>query len=82
MDVEYVRLLMLYSDMKYPYIKAKADPGLSEGLRSTGRFLRDNGSRRMNPAEANRIMLLERQAQHEQQRKQRNPDSLMDRDVE
>jgi hypothetical protein len=82
MDVEYIRLLMEYSDMKYPFVKAKSDPGLSEGLKSTSRFLRDHGSRKINHAEANRMMLLERQAQHALNRKVRNSDSLMGRDVE
>lgn len=83
MDVEYIRLLMLYSDMKYPYQKAKADPGLSEGLRSTGRFLKDHGTRRITAGEANRVMLMERQAKHAELMKQRHqPDSLNERDTE
>jgi hypothetical protein len=82
MDVEYIRFLMEYSDMKYPYVKAKSDPGLAEGLKNTQRFLRDNGSRKINHSEANRIMLLERQAKFAQNRKERNSDSFMDRDVE
>lgn len=84
MDVDYIRLLMLYSDIKYPFVKAKADPGLSEGLRSTGRFLRENGTRKIERSEANRVMLLERQAQHNANRKrnQRPDNSFLERDTE
>lgn len=84
MDVDYIRLLMLYSDIKYPFVKAKADPGLSEGLRSTGKFLRENGSRKMDRGEANQIMLLERHAQQNatQQRFKKTDNNFLDRDAE
>lgn len=84
MDVEYIRLLMLYSDMKHPYVKAKADPGLAEGLRSLGKFLSDHGeTRKLNAGEANRVLLMERQAKHAEIMKQRKqPDSLNERDTE
>jgi hypothetical protein len=85
---------MLYSDMKYPYVKAKADPGLAEGLRSTARFLSDHGAtRRVDVVDANKVMLMERHAQMMQQQrraqdlleekqKRMRPDSFMDRDTE
>jgi len=60
MDVEYIRLLMLYSDMKYPYVKAKSDPGLSEGLKDVNRFIQKNGSQKLSSAEAKAIMLMEK----------------------
>lgn len=83
MDVEYIRLLMEYSDMKYPFVKAKSDPGLRDGMRNINKFMQDHGSsRKVSNVEANRIMLLERQAQHQQMRKQRNPKSFGGRDLE
>ena len=60
MDVEYIRYLMLYSDMKYPYVKAKSDPGLSEGLRDVNRYIQKNGSQKLSNAEAKAIMLMEK----------------------
>lgn len=94
MDIDYIRLLMLYSDAKYPYQKAKADPGLSEGLSSVRRFLNDHGAtRRVDTGDANRVMLMERHAQMVQQQKRAQdlleekqrrmrPDSFMERDKE
>ena len=81
MDIDYIRLLMLYSDVKYPFVKAKSDPGLSEGLKSTGRFLRDNGSRRMIQNEAKQIMLLERIGQ-QNANKRKQTESEHERDSE
>lgn len=59
MDYDYIRLLMLYSDAKYPFEKAKADPGLSEGLRSVNKFMQNNRSRRLNNNELREVVLRE-----------------------
>jgi hypothetical protein len=60
MNVEYIKLLMLYSDVKYPYVKAKTDPGLSEGLKDVNKFIQKNGSYKLSNAEAKAIMLMEK----------------------
>ena len=84
MNVEYIRLLMLYSDAKHPFVKAKADPSLSESLGSVARYFRDQGAtRKLDNTEANRIMLLERHARRVAEKsKNINPDSLNERDKE
>lgn len=61
MNYDYIRLLMLYSDVKYPFEKAKADPGLTEGLKSVRQYLQNNSSRRENASDINRMLLLEKQ---------------------
>lgn len=64
-DPEYIRYLMLYSDQKYPFKMAKADPGLGEGMKSVNRYIEKNGSRKIDPAEAHRILLMEKKRQQE-----------------
>ena len=59
MDVEYIRLLMLYSDSKYPFKKAESDPGLSEGLKSVNKFMHNNRSRKLSDNELREIVLRE-----------------------
>lgn len=69
MDYDYIRLLMLYSDVKYPFEKAKADPGLAEGLRSVRQYLHNNGNtRRESSSDLQRALLLERQMKNRMQR--------------
>lgn len=61
MDYEYIRFLMLYSDEKFPFEKAKADPGMTEGLKSVRQYLQNNSVRRENASDVNRMLLLEKQ---------------------
>lgn len=61
MNYEYIRLLMEYSDARYPYKKAKADPGLAEGLKSVRQYLTNNSTRRESSSDLNRTLLLEKQ---------------------
>lgn len=68
MNYDYIRLLMLYSDVKYPFEKAKADPGLAEGLKSVRQYLQNNGSRRENASDINRMLLLEKQTKQRMKR--------------
>jgi hypothetical protein len=66
MDVEYIRYLMLYSDQKYPFEKAKSDPGLTESVRSVKKYMKDKGvTRKMSHEEAQQILLNERNASRE-----------------
>jgi len=51
---------MLYSDQKYPFEKAKADPGLTEGFHSVNRYLANHGRRKITGNEAGRILMTER----------------------
>lgn len=67
MDYEYIRFLMLYSDEKFPFEKAKADPGMTEGLRSVRKYLQNNSVRRENASDLNRMLLLEKQMKHRMQ---------------
>lgn len=63
MDYEYIRLLMLYSDEKFPFEKAKSDPGFFEGLTSVNRYMnKHETSRKFDNVEAQRILLQEKQA--------------------
>jgi len=66
MDYEYIRLLMLYSDEKYPFEKAKSDPGFSEGLTNVNRYMNKHGAnRKFDNSEAHRILLKEKQAREQ-----------------
>ena len=66
MDYEYIRWLMLYSDEKYPFEKAKSDPGLSEGLKSVNRYMDKHGnSRKFDNSEAQRILMHEKHAREQ-----------------
>jgi hypothetical protein len=63
MDLEYIKLLMLYSDQQYPFKKAKADPGLGESVRNVNRYMDKHGNaRKLDNGEANRILLSEKTA--------------------
>jgi hypothetical protein len=63
MDLEYIKLLMLYSDQQYPFKMAKADPGMSESVKGINRYMNKHGqSRKLENGEANRILLSERTA--------------------
>lgn len=60
-DLEYIRYLMLYSDQKYPYKKAKADPGLGESFDRSNNYMKKHGNtRKLSHEEANRILLNEK----------------------
>jgi len=66
MDYEYIRLLMLYSDEKYPFEKAKSDPGFSEGLTNVNRYMSKHGTaRKFDNSEAHRILLQEKKAREQ-----------------
>lgn len=63
MDYEYIRRLMLYSDERFPFEKAKSDPGLTEGLKNVDSYMSKHGSsRKFDNSEAHRILLQEKQA--------------------
>ena len=63
LDYEYIRYLMLYSDEKHPFEKAKSDPGLFESVTNVNRYMDKHGeSRKLDNAEAKRILLQEKQA--------------------
>lgn len=63
MDLEYIRLLMLYSDQKYPFEKAKSDPGLTDSVRGVKKYFKEHGqTRKLDHREANQIMLNEMNA--------------------
>lgn len=46
MDHEYIRYLMLYSDKKFPFEKAKSDPGLTDSENNINRYIEKNGNTR------------------------------------
>jgi hypothetical protein len=63
MDLEYIKLLMLYSDQQHPFKMAKSDPGLSESVKNVTRYMDKHGNaRKLDDGEANRILLSERTA--------------------
>lgn len=80
MDLEYIRWLMLYSDQKFPFEKAKSDPGLSESVKSVNGYMKKHGnSRKFTHEEAQRILLQEKQAR-EGFRLERDTDDISDLD--
>lgn len=63
MDLEYIKLLMLYSDQQYPFKMAKSDPGLGESVKGVNRYMNKHGNaRKLDNGEANRILLSEKTA--------------------
>jgi hypothetical protein len=65
-DYEYIRLLMLYSDEKFPFEKAKADPGLGESVGNVNRYMNKHGaSRKFDNADAHQILLHEKHAREQ-----------------
>jgi hypothetical protein len=65
-DYEYIRLLMLYSDEKFPFEKAKSDPGLSESEGSVNRYMdKYDSNRKFDNGEAQRILMHEKHAREQ-----------------
>lgn len=61
-DYEYIKYLMLYSDQKYPFEKAKSDPGLTQSVRDVKGYMSKHGNtRKLDHGEAKRILLNEEQ---------------------